>query len=106
MVLKLVVRSLEKVNYEVVTATNGREGLKMMKEFAFQAVLMDFLMPVMDGITATQLFREWEGVQISQGLRRGVQGIIGVSANAEKADIDAAITAGMDQVLPKPLKVR
>lgn len=105
MVLKLVARSLSKLNFEVFTASNGQEGLKMMKEACFQAVLMDFLMPVMDGITATELFRNWECSQITEGLRRGIQGIIGVSANAELADIATAISVGMQHVLPKPIKV-
>ena len=62
-------------------------------------------MEVMDGLTATQRFREWEQSAEGRHHRKGIQCVVGISANAEKADINAAIKAGMEQVLKKPAKV-
>ena len=55
MVQKLLCRSLASLNFETDTACNGREGLIKMKGKRYRAVLMDFLMPVMDGRSWTEL---------------------------------------------------
>jgi CheY-like chemotaxis protein len=64
-------------------------------------VFMDFLMPVLDGISATAMFREWEATQPG----RKHQPIMGMSANAEASDVQASKDAGIDFFLPKPVKV-
>jgi CheY-like chemotaxis protein len=119
LVQKMLVKGLEKIGFEVEVAANGIEGLdKMMKE-PFRAVLMDFMMPVMDGITATILLRRWERCRsllsgsefLHDGGTAGAatknllahQYIIGISATTQIADLDAAQEAGMNQFATKPL---
>ena len=86
-----------------------------MKQAPYQAVLMDFLMPVMDGISATAEFRAWEqethgadAAPPQNGSPRGRlrQVVIGISANAEGGDLESARKAGIDHFINKPVKVR
>jgi CheY-like chemotaxis protein len=123
MLQKLLKASLTRLDYQVETAKNGREALEKMTKGSepYLVVLMDFLMPVLDGVSATAMFREWErtalenaasGALTQTGSRdaddiqlRPRQYVIGMSANAEAADIEAAKSAGMDLFMPKPVKV-
>lgn len=52
---------LEAMGYRVTTAENGQEALDAVQELAFDLVLMDVEMPVMDGITATETIRALGG---------------------------------------------
>ena len=46
--------------WELELAENGAEGISCFKNQAFDVVLMDIQMPVMDGYAATRAIREWE----------------------------------------------
>lgn len=46
-------RSLVRHGFNVDTAKNGQEAIEKMQEASYRAVLMDFLMPILDGISAT-----------------------------------------------------
>ena len=95
------------------TAKNGREGLEKMMKARYSVVLMDFLMPVLDGISATAMFRSWErehrgggdGGGESDPASASLQLVVGISANAETGDLEAARSAGIDHFIPKPVKV-
>jgi len=63
-------------------------------------ILMDWEMPVCDGIQATKTIRS---IEAKQGAAKSL--IIGVTANARAEQIAKAIEAGMDSVLPKPFRV-
>lgn len=56
---------LTKNGYRVSEAENGAEALAAIKQEHYDLVLMDCMMPVMDGYEATRLLREWE---TSRGL--------------------------------------
>ena len=59
---------LEGAGLQVSVANNGKEAVEAVNESAFEAVLMDVQMPVMDGYTATRKIREWEaGLQNTIG---------------------------------------
>jgi len=103
MILKMLCQSLSRTGFSVDTARNGEEAIAKMQETRYRAVIMDFLMPILDGITATKEFRQWEDQCRCTEQRR--QRIIGVSANAEQLDIAEGVKAGLDAFLPKPLKV-
>ena len=51
---------LEQAGLAVHIANNGQEALDLVRTTAFDAVLMDVQMPVMDGYTATREIRKWE----------------------------------------------
>jgi two-component system sensor histidine kinase/response regulator len=93
-------RTLQKLAAEVTIANNGAEALERIAETAFDAVLMDCQMPVMDGFTATRRIRERE---LAEGLGIHLP-IIALSANVMSQDRDNCMAAGMDAHLGKPLE--
>jgi two-component system sensor histidine kinase/response regulator len=93
-------RTLQKLAAEVTLANNGAEALERIAETAFDIVLMDCQMPVMDGFTATRRIREREA---REGLGNRMP-IIALSANVMSEDRDNCMAAGMDAHLGKPLE--
>lgn len=80
-------------------AMDGQQALDIFKtqEGAFDAILMDIQMPVMDGLEATQQIRA-SGVPCAESVP-----IIAMTANVFKEDIDQALMAGMDAHVGKPI---
>jgi signal transduction histidine kinase len=66
----------------------------------FDCILMDWEMPVCDGLRATKRIRE---IETQHGSGKNI--IIGVTANARAEQIAVAMKAGMDTVMPKPFRV-
>jgi PAS domain S-box-containing protein len=93
-------RTLQRLGAEVTLANNGAEALERIAETAFDAVLMDCQMPVMDGFTATRRIREREA---REGLRVHLP-IIALSANVMSKDREQCRAAGMDAHVGKPLE--
>ncbi|WP_425599838.1 ATP-binding protein [Luteimonas aestuarii] len=81
------------------TASNGEAALMRMSASRYDIVLMDCQMPVMDGYTATQRWREGEA-EAADGRRLP---IIAMTANAMAGDRQKCLDAGMDDYLPKPV---
>src|SRR5690606_26200743 len=81
------------------TASNGEAALLRMSASRYDIVLMDCQMPVMDGYTATQRWRETEAAN-GDGRRLP---IIAMTANAMAGDRQKCLDAGMDDYLPKPV---
>jgi CheY-like chemotaxis protein len=96
---KLIVRLLEKHGCTVKVAHNGREALVALDSEPFDIVLMDVQMPEMDGLEATKEIRCREGL-----TGRHIP-IIALTANAMKGDRDRCLDAGMDEYVPKPVRV-
>jgi len=86
---------------DVVLAVNGREAVERVRREAFDAVLMDVQMPVMDGYAATDEIRKWEDGR----RKRGVPPlpIIAMTANAMSGDSVKSIAAGMNAHITKPI---
>ena len=76
-------------------AENGEIALNMVLKDAFDVVLMDMSMPVMDGLDATRAIR---AADIDQPC------IIALTANAFASDREACLAAGMDAFLSKPIR--
>ncbi len=94
---KLACRLLEKRGHRVVVASNGREALDLLDQVAFDLILMDIQMPVMDGIEATTAIRSGEratGAHIP---------IVAMTANAVSGDREICLQCGMDAYLSKPV---
>ncbi|MFS2223894.1 CHASE domain-containing protein [Pantoea sp. B65] len=81
-------------------AGDGQQAINLLTETpdAFDVVLMDLQMPVMDGLSATRYIRETLNIQALP--------IIAMTANAMAADRDACLAAGMNAHIGKPFDVR
>ena len=77
------------------TAENGLVALEKIKNQAYDVVLMDIQMPVMDGYETTKAIR------LMNSPMRDVP-VIALTANATKADVEKCMAAGMNDYLPKP----
>jgi PAS domain S-box-containing protein len=96
---RLAVKLLERWGHHVSVAENGLLGVKAVAAQRFDVVLMDMMMPVMDGLEATLHIRAAE--QASGAARTP---IIAMTANAMQGDRERCIAAGMDNYLAKPIK--
>ncbi|TNY73750.1 hybrid sensor histidine kinase/response regulator [Vibrio parahaemolyticus] len=91
---------LDKAGYDYLITSNGQEALDAItKGEQFDAILMDCMMPVMDGLTATKEIRRWEK---KVGCKKTT--IIALTASVLEEDIHNCFAAGMDAYLPKPYK--
>jgi two-component system, sensor histidine kinase and response regulator len=93
---------LRKHGYRCHIAANGREAVDATCREAYDAVLMDCLMPVMDGYDATAAIRQHERESQRSGARRHLP-IIAVTAVAIQGARERCIAAGMDDYLSKPV---
>jgi len=89
---------LRKLGYRVDIARNGREALEMAGAIRYDAILMDCLMPEIDGFEATRMIREQENPE-----RRHL--IIAMTANVRPEDRQRCFAAGMDDFIPKPVRL-
>ena len=91
---------LNKTKWELVSVYDGSEAVELLKQESFSVILMDINMPIMNGIEATTLIREME---LKDSTRSRAQ-IIAFTSSVLQEDIDAAVTAGCDSYLVKPIK--
>jgi CheY-like chemotaxis protein len=96
---KLAVRLLQKQGHTSTVVNNGREALENWARQPFDAILMDVMMPEMDGLEATQAIRDREKAT-GQHIP-----IIAVTANAMVGDREKCLAVGMDDYIPKPVDV-
>lgn len=91
---------LNKIGIEYVIASNGLDAVNAVKtEEKFCAILMDCMMPIMDGLTATREIRQWERDKGKEKVP-----IIALTASVLPEEIQSCFDAGMDAYLPKPYK--
>ena len=91
---------LEDAGAEIIVARNGLESVELFEQSesdSFDVILMDVMMPVMDGLTATKKIRK-----LKRKDARMVP-IIAMTANVFNEDIIAAKEAGMNEHIAKPL---
>ncbi|WP_326539612.1 response regulator [Pseudorhodoferax sp.] len=91
---------LRDAGFVVDIAENGRDALDKVQAQeampAYDLVLMDMQMPVMDGVTATQVLR--------QDRRHDAMPILAMTANAMQVDRDRCLAAGMQDFIAKPIE--
>ncbi|MHB8531080.1 MAG: response regulator, partial [Caulobacteraceae bacterium] len=93
---ELVCALLSPFDIEIDTAANGLQAIEAVDAVAYDLVLMDVQMPVMDGLTASRRIRAAQG-------QAGRVPIIAMTANVLPDQIDRCLQAGMDDHLGKPI---
>ena len=88
-------RRLRRKGYEVVVATDGRQGVELASLEAPDLILMDLGLPVIDGWEATRQIRQTTGIQAIP--------IIALTSHAMKGDREKALSAGCDDYDVKPI---
>ncbi|MDT7041886.1 response regulator [Candidatus Nitronereus thalassa] len=116
--LKVVLGMLQKSGVEVDAVSNGREAYKAFVTTRYDLVFMDWQMPHMDGLQATQEMRKHEALGSNRDAEKQNDGkktlerrhrdhvpIIAMTANAMPGDREKCLAAGMDDYLVKPLRM-
>lgn len=110
---------LEKAGHSVHSAENGLDALSLLSKKQFDVIFMDVQMPLLDGLTTTELIRSFEnGIipndnRISTIMKKSLKGslygkkvpIIAMTANAMSGDKQRCIDAGMDDYITKPFNI-
>lgn len=99
---RMLSRILTKLGFEVSEAENGMIGLEKLKSTLFDVSLLDFLMPIMDGLDCLQQYRDWEKYHRPWITQR----IVGISAHATKEDVERGLKIGMDDYRSKPIGLK
>ncbi len=97
-ILEIVGYNLSQEGYHIVTASNGREAIEIAKKEMPKLIIMDVMMPEMDGIEACEKIR-----QISE-LQNTI--ITFLTARSEDYSQMAGFDAGADDYISKPIKPR
>lgn len=93
-------KTLVKLGYEVDVVANGREALHALEESDYALVLMDCMMPEMDGYEAAAAIRNRPGTVRNPGIP-----VIALTANAMQEDRRKSLDAGMNDHLTKPFEI-
>ncbi len=93
-IVRLVQVNLERAGYQVVTAFDGREALEKVESEKPDLVILDVMMPYMDGFEVLQLLRK------NQATRE--LPVIMLTAKAQDADVFRGWQSGVDCYLTKP----
>ncbi len=92
--LRLIARTLQFEGYDVLTASDGKQALELIEQHAPDLVVLDVMMPKMDGFTVCQRVREFSSVPI-----------IIVTARGQDQDKVRGLDLGADDYLTKPFSV-
>jgi CheY-like chemotaxis protein/HPt (histidine-containing phosphotransfer) domain-containing protein len=95
---RVIVSMLEELGFSVRVAENGEAGVALAMAQPFDLVLMDQMMPVMDGLAATREIRRREG---DFGRRANIVALTAATLDEERA---RCLEAGMDDFLAKPFR--
>lgn len=97
-ILELLKYNLEKNGYEVKTAENGAKAVDIAKKFIPDLVLLDIMMPKMDGVETCRLLRDLPELQKTF--------VVFLTARSEEYSEVAAFDIGADDYITKPIKPR
>ncbi len=104
---KVAMAHLRKAGYQVDLAENGQQALEAYQKKAYDLILMDVQMPVMDGYQATQMIRKLEqesAGELAHLDRLSRIPILAMTAHAMKRDQERSLQMGMDAHISKPLR--
>lgn len=97
-ILDFLSYNLKKEGFKVVTASNGEEGVKLVQQLSPSLILLDVMMPKMDGIETCQIIRK--DLNITQPI------IAFLTSRAEDYSQIAGFEAGADDYINKPIRPR
>ena len=97
-ILELIKYNLDKEGYQVETAENGRDGIEIAKKFRPDLILLDVMMPAMDGIETCAEIRKIKEIKNTI--------IAFLTARSEDYSQIAGFDAGADDYIAKPIKPR
>ncbi|MBF0192366.1 MAG: response regulator [Magnetococcales bacterium] len=93
---------LESTPHHLTVANNGAEALQQIKRNAFDLILMDIEMPVLNGLQATLLIRKWE----KETQQEKTRFIVALSAHSMEGETKQCIEVGCNDYLAKPISKR
>ncbi len=94
---KVASKILNKEGFDVIEAENGQEALDLLQEHRVDLVLMDLMMPQMDGFEATKIIKANEDLSSIP--------LIVISALSDKSNITKALELGADEYISKPFDI-
>lgn len=97
-ILEYLKTLLGRYNFQIKTSADGLEGLHGVAEFKPDIIFLDLMMPNIDGLQVLQLKKVLSDIKDIP--------VIVISANAGRNNVVAAIEAGADKVLAKPINVK
>ncbi|WP_347157667.1 response regulator transcription factor [Pontibacter chitinilyticus] len=97
-IVEMLQYNLTREGYDVAQAENGKKAIEEAQDFKPDIILMDVMMPVLDGIAACRQLREMNEFRHTH--------VIFLTARAEEFSEVAAFEAGADDFLTKPIKPR
>jgi len=97
-IVELLTYNLEKDGYDVKVAHNGKQAIEAAKDFVPQLILMDIMMPELDGVEACRRIRQLAKLKDTY--------IIFLTARSEEFSEIAAFEAGGNDYISKPIKPR
>ncbi|KAI4606325.1 hypothetical protein J4E83_010133 [Alternaria metachromatica] len=108
---RVLAKQLRNTGMQVAVANHGGEALDYLRTTkycisdgsgkALALILMDWEMPVMDGLTCVRNIRELQ----KEGVVRAHVPVIAVTANVRSEQVEVALKAGMDDVISKPFRI-
>lgn len=97
---KVAIFNLRQLGHTIDLAENGLIAVEKFKANTYDFILMDIMMPEMDGMEATVKIRE---IEKERGVEKGIN-IIAMTANALKGDREKYLQSGMDNYISKPFQ--
>jgi len=106
---RVLAKQLRNLGMKIAVANHGGEALEYIRNTKYciadgndlSLILMDWEMPVMDGLTCVRNIRQWQ----RNGTIQGHIPVIAVTANVRSQQVEVAIDAGMDDVVSKPFRI-
>ncbi|KAF1947022.1 hypothetical protein EJ02DRAFT_392786 [Clathrospora elynae] len=108
---RVLAKQLRNTGMQVTVANHGGEALEHLRTTNYciadgsgkplSLILMDWEMPVMDGLTCVRNIRQLQG----EGVVRAHIPVIAVTANVRSEQVEVALKAGMDDVISKPFRI-
>ncbi len=97
--MRVAAMILKRLNLNIDYAENGQEAINKFMHVKYNMILMDCMMPVIDGYQATKEIRK-----IEKENKMSRTAIVALTANATEEDRQKCLEAGMDDFIPKPIK--